>query len=121
MLIDGGRYAYVARIRDLGSSALYKTTSSGLTTDETVSSIDDDLEGFSVFPNPSDGIFHVVMDVNQVSNAQIEVYDYSGKLILQQASNASQFTVDLSAQPKGIFLLLVKKSGTVYTERIVRQ
>ena len=121
MLNAGGKDAYVARITDQGSSATYKTASTPLTTDETLPAVANGMESFSVFPNPSDGIFHVMMDANQESNAQIEVYDYSGKLILQQVSSSSQFTVDLSTQPKGIFLLLVKKSGVVYTERIVRQ
>jgi hypothetical protein len=50
-----------------------------------------------VYPNPSSGLFRFS---STEKIAQIQVYDYSGKLILQ----SQNMEIDLSGQPNGLYL-----------------
>jgi len=64
-----------------------------------------------VFPNPSNGVF-------QIKGAAVdrwEVYDIAGKAML----NGTRNTVDMSGQPKGIYLLRLYSGNRVGTTKLV--
>jgi len=62
----------------------------------------------TVYPNPSKGIFEL-RDITEVMH--IEVYTITGQRILSQSSTEST-RLDLSQQPKGIYLLKLSQNGT---------
>ncbi|MHC1775947.1 MAG: cadherin domain-containing protein [Lentimicrobium sp.] len=63
-------------------------------------------------PNPSyDGIFRLNFE-NQLSSILIQAFDLSGKMIVSFVSESSNdVIVDLSSQPKGVYILKVQKGG----------
>ena len=62
----------------------------------------------TVYPNPSKGIFEL-RDITEVMH--IEVYTITGQRVLSQSSTEST-RLDLSQQPKGIYLLKLSQNGT---------
>jgi hypothetical protein len=70
----------------------------------------------SVFPNPSNGIFHVY------SAKQIEsflVYSSLGQLIFTQFPEEVNFKVDLSTLSEGVYFILFKINNSIITNKII--
>ncbi len=72
----------------------------------------------SIFPNPSNGIF----TVENISS--LEITDVNGRLVEQFSSlnlqQSSSITVDISDQPKGIYLLkITTQSENSYSKKII--
>jgi hypothetical protein len=62
-----------------------------------------ELPGINVFPNPSDGVFILQMD--QAINIQLQLFDMSGKLILEKRINQRFWQIDLGDQADGVYFL----------------
>lgn len=62
--------------------------------------------GFTVYPNPSDGVF--VIDLRDERPHLVELYDLLGHLILQKEIVSDQ-TIDFSPYKPGIYLLRIDK------------
>ena len=69
----------------------------------------------SIYPNPSNGLFNIV-DNNIES---IEVYDITGKLVMQQQVNADNATIDLTNYAKGIYTLKTYTNSIVKTNKLI--
>jgi hypothetical protein len=71
---------------------------------------------YSIFPNPSDGIFHV--NLSQELSGTYSVYSISGSTILQGEITRS-FDFDLSNFKKGFYLFEIKTEQGVNVKKIV--
>lgn len=75
----------------------------------------------AVFPNPSSGIFNIALG-NLTANS-IEVYDISGKLILQKNQleiNNNQTNIDLSTTSNGVYFVKISTENNTITKRIIK-
>lgn len=62
----------------------------------------------NVFPNPTTGIFEVsLISLASIRNAEILVYDNTGRPVQQFAWDGQKLNIDLSSRAKGIYLLKV--------------
>jgi len=77
--------------------------------------VTDELE---VWPNPSvDGRFYLRVSLN----AGLQVLDALGRLVWKGQAPAGEATVDLAAQPPGIYMLrITEQSGHIQTHRLLR-
>lgn len=62
--------------------------------------------GWSVYPNPNNGIF-TVSSIQTFNNATIEVYSALGQLIYLTVHSGDKITIDLNEQPTGVYILKV--------------
>ena len=69
----------------------------------------------TIYPNPSDGIFNI-SDSNIES---IEVYDITGKLVMQQQVNANNTTIDLTNKAKGVYTLKSYNGNNVSVSKLI--
>jgi len=75
-----------------------------------------------VFPNPAGGKLFVQMDELLSNPAQLSVFNTAGQLVRSQQSISNQQTeIDLSAMPKGLYLLRVQSGVQVATFRVAVQ
>ncbi|MDZ7744072.1 MAG: M28 family peptidase [Bacteroidota bacterium] len=74
-----------------------------------------DATGFSIFPNPSDGIFHVYAKNPELN--RIEILDITGKTI--QTSEKNNETFDLSSHPEGVYFVRLMGPQEIYTNKII--
>ncbi|MBL7928891.1 MAG: T9SS type A sorting domain-containing protein, partial [Bacteroidia bacterium] len=72
---------------------------------------------FSVFPNPNSGQFYVVSNVQEPTSVAIS--DMMGRIILNQTVNAGLHFMDLTMQPKGIYLITLRTAKSSRSEKVV--
>jgi hypothetical protein len=71
---------------------------------------------FSIYPNPSTGIFQLE---GLQGNVMVEVMDATGRTVSVQSNNGnSRMMMDLSALPSGIYLLRASNAAGVAVKRI---
>jgi hypothetical protein len=75
----------------------------------------------SVFPNPGNGNFNITLNSTDKNACMksIIVYDLLNRKITTAKPDCRSFLIDLSAQPKGIYFLLVNDSGNLYNQKII--
>jgi len=78
------------------------------------------IEGFSVFPNPSAGVFNLQM--GSPALLEYEVYDLAGKqLQRQQLSGATNYPINLVDVPTGTYLLKVTSEEGVEVRKLIKE
>lgn len=99
-----------------GNAVIYKLNGTALSTSKEIAT----ANNFTVSPNPSSGFFTL-----QSSSAKpfiLEVYDLVGNKVLQQHNNnLGRNSVDLSRQPKGIYLLHILSGEQRMVQKILLQ
>lgn len=71
-----------------------------------------------IFPNPSSGKFHIETSNINVETLTIKIYNYSSALVRQIKSNLDQIYIDLSDQPKGIYLISIETESKIISKKI---
>lgn len=79
------------------------------------------IDGFSVYPNPTADKVFVDMNWEQSPNANLEAYDAAGKLIKSLEINKINNSIDLSQQPSGIYFIKVRTNSGSATQKILVQ
>lgn len=73
----------------------------------------------NVFPNPSNGIFNVKF--SKEMNATIEVYNLLGETVLVSKTQNAISQIDLSQQPKGVYIIKVTTDQESFNQRLIKQ
>ena len=64
-----------------------------------------------LFPNPTNGLVNINISANQFNNADLRVIDAIGKEVYQKGNlnidGTYSTTIDLSAQPQGIYFVII--------------
>ena len=82
------------------------------------------LEGVQVFPNPTDGVLELRLDLPQSTALNAALYDMTGRELLRRNfGRQPQLTesFDLSSLPAGIYLLRIQADNAAKTVRVVRK
>ena len=88
-----------------------------------ISSVDEaDASGaFSIYPNPSEGLF-LVESLKNFEISKIEVYDVLGRLVKVENGDVFTGTIDLSAQVDGAYFLKIStETGELFSQRIIKE
>ncbi|MFK7810267.1 MAG: T9SS type A sorting domain-containing protein [Saprospiraceae bacterium] len=87
----------------------------GLTS--SLDNISEDIKNFSIFPNPSTGIFQIE---NFSMIEEIEIYDVSGRSINYELTSSNE--ISIANQPGGIYLVrLLTKDKKVISKKLIKQ
>ena len=75
---------------------------------------------FYLSPNPSTGVFHIMMAEDISKEKDICIYNSLGKIIYRSLNNSNQdISFDISTQSKGIYLIKVMQDGKAGVKKIV--
>ena len=77
---------------------------------------DQTFENIRIFPNPSDGFFHIT---GLMKNTKITVFSPEGVEIYFTTSENPQIQLNLSAIPKGVYFVKLENAGTLRIKKIV--
>ncbi len=81
-----------------------------------------DQVSLSVYPNPSDGLLNLEIDLQQTRNLDVSVVNASGKTVERvmsgNATNGGSFNVDLTDQSKGIYQFLIRIDDKMVTKSV---
>lgn len=84
-----------------------------------IGTVSNDLQ-FSVYPNPSEGIFTVTLANSTGVASTISVYDFSGKRVYEETiSGIAEKKLDLSALPKGVYTLHLNSEKSNGVQKLV--
>ncbi len=90
---------------------------------DTVLAVEDFLNGNNVgiFPNPATTEVNIVM--NQSAEADVHVFDVTGKLVIYEANTfiESRHTVDISSLNAGIYFVRINANGSSITKKLLKQ
>jgi hypothetical protein len=78
-----------------------------------------EVNGFSAFPNPSQGSFFIV--ARQQNESSVCIYDMLGKEISHTVINEGIHRLDLFEHPKGIYLVTLSSGNNKYSKKIIVQ
>ena len=74
----------------------------------------------NVFPNPTTGKFEVsLISLASIRNAEIVIFDNTGRPVKQLDWDGHKMNIDLSSQPKGIYLLKVVSTDWTEMKKII--
>lgn len=77
---------------------------------------------FSIFPNPSDGIFQIQSNENcNACNYWIQVFNASGELIYNKMISTNNTNIDLSIYPVGLYVANISSGNKSYAYKISKQ
>jgi hypothetical protein len=71
----------------------------------------------NLFPNPSDGTF--IIEMNNYTEATIEVLDVIGNKVLVIQNPTKANSIDITAEPAGVYLVQIASNKTLLTRRII--
>jgi hypothetical protein len=88
---------------------------------EKVARSGDEYHNFNskIYPNPNNGHFSITIESDETT--LIEVYDLMGKQIFSENTNEVKRKIDITNQPKGIYLVKVTVGNEVFTEKVIYQ
>jgi len=78
-----------------------------------------DAVNFSIYPNPTNGLFR--LDWTSDSNAQLSIFDVTGRIVLQNQNLKTGGEVDLRHLNKGIYLVQLSVDQNSETSKVVVQ
>ena len=73
----------------------------------------------AVFPNPTNGAMEVML--NDLGTVELSVMDVTGRMVSAERTSKLQHTLDITSQPAGIYMLLIRSEQGQTTRRIVKQ
>ena len=81
--------------------------------------------GLNIYPNPTNGVFTLEMNVRQPGMMSIELFDMNGRVVHNETRQVSAGTFkqdfDRHADAKGVYLLLIRMNDQQLTKKIIRQ
>jgi 1-phosphatidylinositol phosphodiesterase len=100
-----------------GGGGLFWKSSEGL---NNISSNNDEMyNATKVYPNPSNGIFNIDF-ASKSDVSKIEVYDEKGSLVLSRDGEVLENTIDLTKQPKGMYIVKIYTKNETIVKKIIR-
>ncbi len=73
---------------------------------------------FSVFPNPANGVFNIVLS-NPTNSTIIEVYNSLGQLVYREKSSEAMNTIDLRNNAQGLYVVKVIDNNHIVSSQIL--
>ena len=71
----------------------------------------------SVYPNPSNGLLQI--ELAELHDATITITDALGRVVLSQKVNEQRSSIDLSQEPKGIYLVSLQTAQGLFSQKLV--
>ena len=87
--------------------------------DYTLETPESEISFANVYPNPANTILMIELTDHGQSEYRFQIYSVTGNLIVNEKSNASQQSIDLSFFPSGIYFLKIISGDSHYSQKII--
>lgn len=120
--LDAGNYDYsvtaTGYISEYGNVDLQSNTTEYVEMEITWN-IEETKNKFTIYPNPTNGIFSIYNEQFTITNLTIS--DVTGKTIIEKTEIQQKETIDLSDFESGVYFIKVKTESGTDTEKIIKQ
>jgi hypothetical protein len=95
------------------------------TVDNLRSEVGDATSGakYTVYPNPTTGVLSVDFETLSGGNLEVRVLDLAGRVVTRNtiaiSAGSNSFSVDLSSNPAGIYMLQLQEGERVETVKVI--
>jgi len=83
------------------------------------------ISNFSIYPNPGTGVFNMSMDLNNLDNISVKIFDMSGKLVLTWEEKNVPYHIDtqfdLSGLADGLYQFHVRTSNAMLHRILIKE
>lgn len=80
-------------------------------------------KNIQLYPNPSNGIMNVDLNMNEDAVIKLSVMDLLGKAFIERKiyakSGLTREIIDMSSMSNGIYIIRLEKDGEIYTDKII--
>lgn len=79
--------------------------------------------GFYTYPNPTNGVFQLQFNTPLKENAQLEIYDLRGRIVLSKVlqKDINSYSIDLSTHNNAVYFLKLQCNNTIKNIKIIKQ
>lgn len=107
------------------NNIFYHINKAHITITGTVGIEDFAFDNFSVYPNPSNGIFNLKFNPESADEIQVSLYDLRGRLIKENnfttiSETTFRSELDYSAIETGVYLMVVQHAGKKVTKKLIK-
>jgi subtilisin family serine protease len=74
-----------------------------------------------LFPNPNKGVFSIKLNLNEVKDLMVSVFEIVGKQIYQTKVNQSEFELNLPNLPSGIYMVKLSSNSINETLKFIKE
>lgn len=99
----------------------YSVSSSAARTTDISTETPDETEALLLYPNPTSGSIKIQLPASSAGDAQLQLYNTLGQLIMSQTLTESTTTMDISALKAGIYIAQITTSSFSKQIRLIRQ
>ena len=81
-------------------------------------------QALKVYPSPTADVLNVHFEGDLEKNKEggvLGLYDLLGRLVFTQNWTKEAISIDVSALPKGIYMVVVQKNGQIFKEKFIKQ
>ena len=75
----------------------------------------------TIFPNPSQGSFSILLTEKEISNSKLEIIDITGKQIMTNIINSKRTTVVTTDWGKGVYVIRITKGDSQTMKKVIIQ
>ena len=83
------------------------------------------VDVLTLFPNPNNGQFTLQLLGDTEDDANVRVFDVTGKMVVQQRYAATKgenrFTVDMASTPAGIYFVEVNVGNQRFVKKMIKE
>jgi hypothetical protein len=109
-------------VPDMGFHEVESTTKNNIVQNIVIAKSSATEISAKIYPNPSNGIFHISIENPENAPVAISVNDINGKIVANDLFNGdSEITVNLENQNAGIYIAVITINGQVLTRKIIIQ
>ncbi len=76
---------------------------------------------FSAYPNPCENQLTIVQSNNQVDKVILNIFDVTGRVVMNDTFWSSNQTVDTSNLPSGFYTLQLERKGQIHSVKFVKK
>ena len=85
-----------------------------------ISNVENINNNIQIYPNPAQNFININLHSTNTQNIKINIFDYTGKIVLSTYSQNSNPQIDISALKTGMYFITIKSDKNIYKSKFIK-